>query len=55
MLSGRDSIFGQRLQDPFIAAVPDSLILREAFDLMINFIMDGDLPYNSDFNFILKN
>ena len=55
MFEVNDQVYGKRYMDPFIAAVPGSLILNEAFDLMMTFIMEGTFPYGSDFNIIQTN
>lgn len=31
MFENQDTVFGKRYSDPFIAAIPESLILKEAF------------------------
>jgi hypothetical protein len=55
MLSKFDSIYGKKLINPFVAAVPNSLILKEAFNLLLDFITYEKLPYNEDFRFIQTN
>ena len=55
MLSGQDQIYQQKLTDPFIAAMPESKILNEAFDLLIWYIVKGDIIYNADFQILKKN
>lgn len=41
-------ILQKRYSDSFMAAVPGSLLLTEAFHLMINFVLTGSLPWHPE-------
>jgi hypothetical protein len=41
-------ILQKRYSDSFIAAVPGSLLLTEAFHLIINFVLTGSLPWHPE-------
>jgi hypothetical protein len=55
MLDAPDQTFGRRFMDPFVAAVPQSLLLRESFELMLTYIREGIVPYDKNFNLIYLN
>lgn len=55
MIDGPDMNYITRYQDPFIAAVPGSLLLTDAFDVLIDYIQRGDFLFNDKFNMIQRN
>lgn len=44
-----------RYYDNFVAAVPGSMLLKEAFEVLIGFITKGTLDCSSSVNIIKKN
>ena len=48
-----DSRYGKRLSSSLIAAVPKSIILKEAFDVLSGIMTSKVVPYNQKLN-ILK-
>ncbi len=55
MIAGSDMNYITRYQDPFIAAVPGSLLLTEAFNVILDFIQSGNFPFNDRFHMIQRN
>lgn len=55
MINRPDQFFTKKYDSFFIAAVPNSDILKESFQTLLNFIQTGTFPYGSELNIVQKN